>query len=151
LFLTVHRDTLEKIPGGTIGSWIPLTASVPTAAMAKRMADTLKTPGWNTPLPVPTVDRTDKRWVSGAFWRGDVWPATNYQIASGFAACGHKELAADIADKTVANAIQNGISERYDSLSGKKLGVEYLGMTCTVITMMLDGLCQKHQLKIKTN
>jgi len=24
-------------------------------------------------------------------------------------------------------------------------------MTCTVITMMLDGLCQKHQLKIKTN
>ena len=61
-----------------------------------------------------------------------------------------KQLAADIADKTVANAIQNGISERYDSVSGKKLGVEYLGMTCTVITMMLDGLCKKHQLKIKT-
>ena len=50
----------------------------------------------------------------------------------------------------VANAIKNGISERYDSLSGKKLGVEYLGMTCTVITLMLDGLCQKHQLKIKS-
>ena len=150
LFLTVHRDTLEKVRGGTIGSWIPLTAGVPTPDMAQRMADTLKSPGWSTPLPVPTVDRNDKRWVSGAFWRGDVWPATNYQIASGFAACGHKELAADIADKTVANAIQNGISERYDSVSGKKLGVEYLGMTCTVITMMLDGLCKKHQLKIKT-
>jgi len=52
---------------------------------------------------------------------------------------------------TAANAIQNGISGCYDSLSGKKLGVEYLGMTCTVVTMMLDGLCQKHQLKIKTN
>jgi len=96
------------------------------------------------------VDRNDKRWNSGAFWRGDVWPATNYQIASGLAAYDHKELAADIADKTVANAIQNGISERYDSVSGKKVGVEYLGMTCTVITMMLDGLCKKHQLKIKT-
>ncbi|MEI6534144.1 MAG: hypothetical protein WCN98_02300 [Verrucomicrobiaceae bacterium] len=66
-----------------------------------------------------------------------------------FAACGHKELAADIADKTVANAMQNGISERYESLPGKKLGVEYLGMNCTAITMMLDGICQKHQLKIK--
>ena len=151
LFLTVNRDTMEKVPGGTIGSWSPLAAGVPTAAMAKRMAATLQTPGWSTPLPVPTVDRTDKRWVSDAFWRGDVWPATNYQIASGLATYGHKELSADIADKTVANAIQNGISERYDSLSGKKLGVEYLGMTCTVITMMLDGLCQKHQLKIKTN
>ena len=52
---------------------------------------------------------------------------------------------------TAANAIQNGISGCYDSLSGKKLGVEYLSMTCTVVTMMLDGLCQKHQLKIKTN
>ena len=149
LFLTVNRDTMAKVPGGTIGSWIPLTAGVPTPAMAKRMAETLQTPGWNTPLPVPTVDRNDKRWTSGAFWRGDVWPATNYQIASGLAAYGHQQLAAEIADKTVANAINNGISERYDSVSGKKLGVEYLGMTCTVITMMLDGLCRKHQLRIK--
>ena len=150
LFLTVKRDTLEKVPGGTIGSWIPLSAGVPTPAMAKRMADTLQTPGWSTPLPVPTVDCNDKRWKSGAFWRGDVWPATNYQIASGLAAYGHKELAADIADKTVANAIKNGISERYDSVSGQKLGVEYLGMTCTVITLMIDGFCRKYQLKIKT-
>ena len=70
-------------------------------------------------------------------------------IASGLAGYGYKSLAADIADKTVANAINSGISERYDSLSGKKLGVEYLGMTCTVVTMMLDGLCRDHQLKIR--
>jgi len=151
LFLSVNRDSLKKIPVGTIGSWIPLTAGVPTETMAKRMAETLQTPSWNTPLPVPTVDRKDKRWESGVgiFWRGDVWPATNYQIASGLAAYGFKDLAADIADKTVANAIQNGISERYDSVSGKKLGVENLGMSCTIITMMLDGLCRKHQLLIK--
>ena len=37
LFLTVNRDTMAKVPGGTIGSWIPLTAGVPTPAMAKRM------------------------------------------------------------------------------------------------------------------
>ena len=148
-FLSVHRDTLERIPVATIGSWIPLTAGVPTEAMARRMASALQTPSWSTPLPVPTVDRKDKRWKSNGFWRGDVWPATNYQIASGLADYGHKTLAASIADKTVANAINSGISEHYDSLSGKKLGVEYLGMTCTVITMMLDGLCRDHQLKIR--
>jgi putative isomerase len=168
LFLSVNRDTLEKIPVGTIGSWIPLTAGVPTEAMAKRMAETLRTPGWNTPLPVPTVDRNDRRWTSDGrwrddptarsnrldpklaqMWRGDVWPATNYQIASGLAAYGYKDLAAEIADRTVANAIQNGISEHYDSVSGKALGVPYLGMTCSIITMMLDGLCRKHQLHLK--
>jgi putative isomerase len=66
-FLSVKRDTLEKIPVGTIGSWIPLTAGVPTEAMAKRMAETLQTPGWSTPLPVPTVDGRDKRRVSDRF------------------------------------------------------------------------------------
>ena len=150
-FLSVKRDTLEKIPVATIGSWIPLAAGVPTKAMARRMAEVLASPAWMTPLPVPTVDRTDKRWKSSAFWRGDVWPPTNYQIASGLAAYGHKNLAAVIADKTIANAISNGISEHYDSVSGRALGVPDDCMSCTLVTMMLDGLTQKHRLKLVRN
>jgi putative isomerase len=149
-FLSVRRDTLEKIPVATIGSWISLAAGVPTTAMAERMAEVLASPAWMTPLPVPTVDRTDKRWKSDAFWRGDVWPPTNYQIASGLAHYGHHELAADIADKTVANAIKNGISEHYDSISGKPLGVRDYCMSSTLVTMMLDGLTRKHTLKLRT-
>ena len=148
-FLSVKRDTLEKIPVATIGSWMPLAAGVPTPAMAKRMAAVLASPAWMTPLPVPTVDRTDKRWKSDAFWRSDVWPAPNYQIAGGLAAYGHKDLAADICDKTIANAIKNGISEHYDSVSGKGLGVPDYCMSCTLVTMMLDGLAQKHALKLR--
>ena len=52
-----------------------------------------------------------------------------------------------IADKTIANAIRNGISEHYDSVSGKALGVPDYCMSCTLVTMMLDGLAQKHRLK----
>jgi hypothetical protein len=106
----------------------------------------LSTPAWQTPLPVPTVARTDKRWQSSAFWRGDVWPPTNYQIATGLAAYGHVALAADISDKTIANAIKNGISEHYDSLTGAPLGIRDYCMSCTLVTMMLDGLSQKHRL-----
>lgn len=84
-----------------------------------------------------------------AFWRGDVWPPTNYQIASGLAAYGHKELAADICDKTIANAIKNGISEHYDSVTGKALGVPDYCMSCTLVTMMLDGLTKRHKLKLR--
>lgn len=147
-YLSVKRDDLEKVQVATIGSWLPLLAGVPTKAMANRMAEVLQTPNWDTPLPVPTVDRNDPRWRSDGFWRGDIWPATNYQIARGLALYGYNDLAAYIADKTVANALRNGISEHYDSLSGKKLGVEYLGMTCTVITMILDGLCRDYRLKV---
>lgn len=148
-FLSVKRDTLEKIQVATIGSWIPLAAGVPTEAMARRMAEVLASPAWQTPLPVPTVDRTDRRWKSSAFWRGDVWPPTNYQIASGLAAYGHKDLAADICDKTIANAIKNGISEHYDSATGKALGVPDYCMSSTLVTMMLDGLVRKHSLKLR--
>ena len=148
-FLSVKRDTLEKIPVATIGGWMALTAGVPTPAMAKRMAEVLASPAWQTPLPVPTVDRTDKRWQSDAFWRGDVWPSTNYQIASGLAAYGHRDLAAAIADKTIANAIRNGISEHYDSVSGKALGVPDYCMSSTLLTMMLDGLSRQHKLKLR--
>jgi hypothetical protein len=117
--------------------------------MAGRMADVLSTPAWQTPLPVPTVDQTDKRWKSSAFWCGDVWPPTNYQIASGLAAYGHKELAADICDKTIANAIRNGISEHYDSVTGKALGVPDYCMSSTLVTMMLDGLAKEHRLRLR--
>ena len=148
-FLSVERDSLEKIPVATIGSWIPLHAGIPTKDQAKRMAEVLQAPGWQTLLPVPTVDPKDKRFQANGFWRGDVWPATNYQIASGLADYGYKDLAADICDKTITNAIKNGISERYDSMTGDKLGVPYLGMTCTIVTMMLDGLCRKHTLEVR--
>jgi len=148
-FLSVKRDTLEKIPVVTIGSWIPLVAGVPTPEQAGRMAEVLASPAWQTPLPVPTVDRNDSRWESGGFWRGDVWPPTNYQISSGLAAYGHHELAADIADKTIANAIKNGISENYDSMTGKALGVPDYSMSSTLVAMMLDGLSRKHRLKLR--
>jgi putative isomerase len=149
-FLSVKRDTLEKIPVATIGSWIPLAAGVPTSAMAGRMAEVLASPSWQTPLPVPTVDRTDKRWKSDAFWRGDVWPPTNYQIAGGLAAYGHAALASDICDKTIANAIRNGISEHYDSVTGKALGVPDYCMSSTLVTMMLDGLTRRHRLRLRS-
>lgn len=149
-FLSVTRETMEKVPVATIGSWIPLAAGVPTPAMADRMAEVLATDAWQTPLPIPTVDRTDPRWESNGFWRGDVWPSTNYQIASGLAAYGHRGLAADIADATVANAIARGVSEHYDSVSGAPLGVADYCMSCTLVTMMLDGLTRRHTLELNT-
>lgn len=143
-FLSVQRDTLEKIPVATIGSWMALAAGVPTEAMAARMAESLRSEHWTTPLPVPTVDRTDARWRPDSYWRGDVWPAPNYQIATGLARYGHRKLAAEIADKTVANAMKNGISEHYDAVSGKPLGVTFLGMSCSIATMIFDGLCERY-------
>jgi hypothetical protein len=58
-------------------------------------------------------------------------------------------LATEISDKTIANAIKNGISEHYDSVSGACLGVPDYCMSSTLVTMMVDGLSKKHTLKLK--
>ena len=148
-FLAVQRDTMAKVRVATIGSWMPLLSEIPTAAMVKRMAEAIQSEHWQTPLPIPTVDRKDKRWVADSYWRGDVWPAPNCQVATGFARHGCRDVAAAIADKTVANALKNGISEHYNSVTGKTLGVPYLGMSCTLVSLMLDGLCGQYHLKLR--
>jgi Trehalase len=139
-FLAVNTSNMEKIRSVTVGGFMPLMAGVPAAKQAAIMAETLNSAAWSTKLPIPTVARTAPQFSSGEFWRGDVWPAPNYQVASGLSHYGYLDAAHRIADTTVANTLANGISERYDSLSGKSLGVAGLGMSSTTLTMILDGL-----------
>jgi len=146
-FLAVRRTSMEMIESPTVGSFVPLMAGIPTQSQAKAMAAALDTPAWATPLPVPTVAASNPNFLSSAFWRGDVWPAPNFQIATGLKSYGLTATANRISDLCVENAIKVGISERYDSLSGAPLGVGGLGMSATVITMMLDGLTKKFKLR----
>lgn len=146
LFLAVHRDTLKQIKETSVGCWMPLLAGIPTEAMAKRMAGILASKAWHPPLPVPTMPQDDPRYTPGGFWRGDSWPPSTYQIAKGIKDYGYDDLAADIADKMIDNAIKNGVNERYDTQTGKGLGVEYLGMSCSLVTMMLEDITRKHNL-----
>jgi putative isomerase len=149
-FLAVDIDTLGKSRHTTVGGFMPAMAQIATESQAARMANVLEAPAWATPLPIPTVARSDPQFRSGEFWRGDVWPVPNYQVAGGLAIYGHRETARRIADATVANAVKVGISERYDSLSGAPLGVAGLGMSATTLTMMLDGVTSKqYRLRVR--
>jgi putative isomerase len=149
VFKALRRDSMEKIDELSIGCWMPLLAGVPTKKQARRMAETLASPAWQTPLPVPTIPCNDPRYKPEGFWRGDVWTVTNYQIAKGLKAYGFDDLAADIADKTIENSIKNGVSEHHHSSTGKALGVDFLGMSCTVVTLMLEGISRKYKLRLK--
>ena len=150
VFKAVRRDSLEKIDQLSIGCWMPLLAGIPTKKMAARTAEVLSSDAWQTPLPVPTIPANDPRFNPRGFWRGDVWTVTNYQVAAGLKAYGYDDLAASIADATITNSMKNGVSEHHHALTGEALGVGFLGMSCTVITMMLDEISKKYRLKLKT-
>ena len=146
-FLAVERDSMAQIDSPTVGSFVPLMAKVPTKAQAAKMAQSLESPAWATPLPIPTVATTNPNFQSSTFWRGDTWPAPSFQIATGLMSYELVTAANRIADLWVANAIKVGISERYDSLSGAPLGVGGLGMSATIVTMLIDGLTERYQLR----
>ncbi len=147
----------------SIGSWMALYAGVPTPEQAEQMAATLATPEWMTPMPMPTVGRTDPKWECGTmgflpdapkhidhlgqaynFWRGDVWPPTSYHVAAGLQRYGYDDLAARICDATIMNALRWGdVNERYCCDTGKPLGVPDYGMSACVFAMMTDGMTRR--------
>ena len=118
---SVRRDSLEKIPVATIGSWIPLAAGVPTRDQAERMAEALASPAWRTPAAghLATTDRAGNPTPSGAAMSG----RHRLSIASGLAAYGHRDIAADIADSgTGQRHPERHTSERCDySVHRRKL------------------------------
>lgn len=149
-FVAVDILTGKQTGPPTIGGFMPLMARVPTLPQARTMAAALDTPAWNTPLPIPTVASTNHEYKPDEFWRGDVWPAPNYQVATGLALYGYRDTAARIADATVANALKVGISEHYSSASGAPLGVAGLGMSATILTMILDRLTsQRYRMYVR--
>jgi putative isomerase len=150
-YLAVRREGLTKLRTATIGGMVPLQAGIPSKAQAARMAEALSTGHWNTPIPLPSVDRDDPEYRSTSYWRGDVWPATVFQTLSGLAQYGHTKLVADMAGRLIDNAIQKGISEHYDSQSGAPLGVPNLGMSAVLLTMAIEGLSPKHAIRVRAS
>jgi putative isomerase len=147
-FLGVRRGSMQKMATATIGGMIPLQGGIPTEAQAERMAQSLGSSHWNTPVPLPSVDRLDKEYKSDGFWRGDVWPATVYQTLEGLRSYGHSKLVGDLAGRLIDNALKVGVSEHYDSQTGAPLGVPNLGMSAVLLTMALEGLSPRHAIRV---
>lgn len=147
----VHGNDLRKVTPATIGGMVPLQAGIPTRAQAARMAQVLATAQWNTPLPLPTVDRNAPEYRSNSYWRGDVWPSTDFQTFQGLAHYGYRKLTADFSGRMLDNAVKVGISEHYDSQTGAPLGVRNLGMSGVMLTMALEGMSPRHAIRVKAS
>lgn len=76
-----------------------LIAEIAPPERAKRVIDKLKDPEYfNRPIPFPALAKVDPEYEpETGYWRGAVWPSTNYMVIHGLLKYGEKEFAEDVA------------------------------------------------------
>lgn len=92
----------------TIGAyWALLADAIPAERMDRFIAHLGNEKEFNRPHRVPSLgaDHSGYR-ADGGYWRGGVWPPTNYMVLRGLSRCGREALAHEIAMNHHSNVIE---------------------------------------------
>ncbi len=139
-FFSLDRDTDRPINVRSIQGFLTMCCDAATKEQAKSLAaELMDTTRWWCAFPVPTVALTDPKFDSKGFWRGDMWPVTTYLVAYGLNRYGYHREARLLTDKIVDLFNRNGVNERYNAINGNPLGVNGLGMSCSVWSMIVEN------------
>lgn len=140
-FYSVDRDTDEKILVRTIQAFWTLTSGAAAPDQAEALIKALKDPKqWWSEYPIPTVAMDDPKFKARGFWRGDMWPPTNYLVSLGVMRYGYYDVARELTEKMLKLLGEKGINERYDGTTGDPLGVKNYCWTVLVWNMAVHSL-----------
>ena len=139
-FYSINRDTHAKIRVRTIQAFLTLTAGAATPEQARALVEQLKDPKqWWARFPIPTVAMDDPAFRARGFWRGDMWPPTNFLVALGLMRYMYHDVARDLTERMLTLLAERGINERYDATSGDPLGVGDYCWTALVWNMAVHA------------
>ncbi len=126
-FYSLDRDTDKKIPVRTIQGFLTLTAGLASDEQAEELVKQLTDPSlfWSE-YPVTTSAMDEPTFKPDGFWRGDMWPPTNFLVAIGLNRYGYYDVAIEIANKMQAlvEKFDGHAYERYNGVAGTTLGVK---------------------------
>ncbi|MCX6262057.1 MAG: trehalase family glycosidase, partial [Bacteroidia bacterium] len=126
-FYSLNRDTDKKIRVRTLQGFLTLTAGLASEEQARELVKQLKDPSlfWSK-YPVTTSAMDEPTFRPNGFWRGDIWPPTNYLIALGLNRYGYYDISKELADKMLelVKKYDGHAYERYNGVEGLGLGVK---------------------------
>lgn len=112
-------------------NFYPLIAGLPDKERVEKMKAHLmnKKEFWGEYV-IPTISRDNPAFPDQQYWRGTIWPPTNYLIYQGLKRYGLDEIAAEFARKSASLFLHSwqtfGLCrENYDSRSGEGGGQRY--------------------------
>ena len=89
--------------------------------------------------PLPSVSAAEPTYAPGAslfLWRGPTWLSTNWLVYQGLRQHGHADLAAALADRSVALVLKSGFREYYHPDTGAGYGAEQFGWSTLVVDLL---------------
>ena len=112
-------------------NFYPLLAGIPDQSKALRMLRRLLNENefWGDYV-LPTISRDDPAFKDQQYWRGTIWPPTNYLIYQGLKAYGFDAVASEFASKSSSLFLRSWNNfqlcpENYDSRTGEAGGQRY--------------------------
>ncbi len=97
---------LDGTPSKRVGptSFYPLLAGVPSRERAERMVrgQLLNESAFWGPHVLPTIRRDDPAFGDNVYWRGRIWPPTNYLVVLGLRRYALHEVARDVTERSYA-------------------------------------------------
>jgi neutral trehalase len=112
-------------------NFFPMIAGIPDKTRATRMRRLLKQPDlfWGKYM-VATINKADPAYGDQQYWRGTIWPPTNYLVYRGLSRYGFYTTAAHLARKSTALFLNSWNThqlcrENYDSRTGVGGGRRY--------------------------
>ncbi len=141
-FYSLDRDTDKPIRVRTLQGFLALTAGMASEEQAAELVRQLTDPSlfWSK-YPVTTSAMNEPTFRPDGFWRGDVWPPTNYLIQLGLNRYGYYDLAREMTDKMLALVRKHGghAHERYNGVEGLGLGVKDYCWGVTTWSMLVNA------------
>jgi hypothetical protein len=112
-------------------NFYPLIAGIPDQRKALRMLRRLLNENefWGDYI-LPTISRDDPAFKDQQYWRGTIWPPTNYLVYQGLKAYGFDAVASEFASKSANLFLRSWNNfqlcpENYDSRTGEAGGQRY--------------------------
>jgi len=141
-FYNLNRDTDKFIRVRTLQGFLALTAGLASAEQAGELVRQLTDPSlfWSK-YPVTTSAMNEPTFRPDGFWRGDVWPPTNYLIALGLDRYGYYDLAREMTDKMLELVRKHDghAHERYNGVEGRGLGVKDYCWGVAIWSMLVNS------------
>lgn len=91
-----------------------------------------------TDFGLATESVSSRYYASDGYWRGPIWAPSTMIIVDGLAAVGEKKLARDIARRFCDMAMQSGMAENFNALTGEGLRDSAFTMTASVFLILAN-------------